>query len=161
MSEYRDDYARSLDGLRMLVRRDLLAWWKQTEGLGFIEQKRLLEDPFAAIAETYGEQAAYAAADYLFLERSLDDTLRELEYPEVADPVGFEKARASFRYAMRVDDVGSVAERERAKTQLQAITNRLVVVPGRRTVELGVAQAGTRYARVPEPGACAWCLMVA
>lgn len=160
MSEYRDDYARSLDGLRVLAQRDLLAWWKQTEGLGFIEQKQLLEVPFAAIVQTYGEQAAYAAADYLFLERSLDDTLRQLEYPEVADPVGFDQARASFRSAMWVEDVGSLSQRERAKVQLQAITNRLVAAPGRRTVELATAKAGTRYARVPEPGACAFCLML-
>lgn len=62
---------------------------------------------------------------------------------------------------MWVEDVGSLSQCERAKTQLQAITNRLVVEPGRRTVELATAQAGTRYACVPEPGACAFCLMLA
>lgn len=160
MSEHRDMYAGTLDNLRVLAQRDLLAWWKRTEGLGFVEQKRLLVEPFAAIVEVYGEQAAYAAADYLFLERSLDDTLRELEYPEVVDPVGFEQARTSFQSATWVDDVNDAGKRALALRKLQGITNRLVVDPARRTVGLATLKAGTQYARVPEPGACSFCLML-
>lgn len=160
MSEHRDMYAIALDGLRLLAQRDLLAWWKRTEGLGFIDQRTLLLEPFAAIVATYGEQAAYAAADYLFLERSLDESLRELEYPEVADPVGFAQARGAYRSAMWVEDVGDSESRALALRKLQGITNRLVVEPARETVGLATARAGTRYARVPEPGACAFCLML-
>lgn len=155
-----DDYAGALDNLRLLAQRDLLAWWKRTEGVGFIKQRELLRDPFTAIVRVYGEQAAYAAADYLFLQRSLDDELRGLAYPEVADPVGFEQAHASFRSAMWVDDLGSASDRAKALSKLQGITNRLVAAPGRETVRLGVLRAGTRYARVPEPGACPFCLML-
>lgn len=157
---YRSDYALSLDGLRTLAQRDLLAWWKETEGLGFIEQKRLLLEPFASIVAQYGEQAAYAAADYLFLERSLDDTLRELEYPEIADPVGFEQAKGAYQSAMWVDNVEDTAARSLALQKLQGITNRLVAAPARETVGLATLKAGTMYARVPEPGACAFCLML-
>lgn len=157
---YRSDYAMSLDGLRTLAQRDLLAWWKETEGLGFIEQKHLLLEPFASIVAQYGEQAAYAAADYLFLERSLDDTLRELEYPEIADPVGFEQAKGAYQSAMWVDNVEDTAARSLALQKLQGITNRLVAAPARETVGLATLKAGTMYARVPEPGACAFCLML-
>lgn len=156
----RDDYALTLDGLRLLAQRDLLAWWKQTSGTGFVERKRLLEEPFAAIVAAYGEQAAYAAADYLFLQRSLDESLRELEYPEVADPVGYEQAVASYRSAMWVEDVNDASAAELALKKLQGITNRLVVAPARETVALAVEKAGTMYARVPEPGACGFCLML-
>ena len=160
MPNHRDDYAQTLDGLRMLAQRDLLAWWKRTEGLGFIEQKRLLVEPFAAIVEAYGAQAAYAAADYLFLERSLDEALRDLEYPQVAEPVRFEQARAAYRSAMRGGGVVDVAAHALALQKLQGILNRLVAAPARRTVELATMAAGTRYARVPEPGACSFCLML-
>lgn len=151
----------SLDGLRTLAQRDLLAWWKETEGLGFVEQKRLLLEPFASIVAQYGEQAAYAAADYLFLERSLDDTLRELEYPEIADPVGFEQAKGAYQSAMWVDNVEDTVARSLALQKLQGITNRLVAAPARETVGLATLRAGTLYARVPEPGACSFCLMLA
>lgn len=160
MTVYQDDYAKALDGLRVLAQRDLLAWWKQTSKVTMKQQKRLLRDPFAAIVQVYGEQAAYAAADYLFMERSLDDTLRGLEYPEVADPVGFEQASKSYDWAMSIKDGAEEEIRALALKKLQAITNRLVVSPARKTVELGVLKAGTRYARVPEPGACAFCLML-
>ncbi|WP_126363835.1 VG15 protein [Corynebacterium kutscheri] len=99
--------------------------------------------------------------NYLFLTRSLDDTLKGLEYPEVADPVGFVQAQKAFRRAMWVKDLDSLAEREKAKRKLQGVLNRLVVQPARDTVGLGVLQAGTAYARVAEPGACAFCLMLA
>lgn len=61
---------------------------------------------------------------------------------------------------MHVEDLGSRADRDQAKRRLQAVTNRLAVEPARRTVEINVAKAGTRYARVPEPGACPFCLML-
>lgn len=158
----RDDYASSLDGIRVLAQRDLLSWWKNTAHLAYADQRELMEEPFQAIVWAYGEQASYAAADYLFLQRSLDDELRDLAYPEVADPVGFEQARASYRYGMWLkrkteDD----SERQLALRRLQGITNRLVMKPAQDTVFASVAHAGTRYARIPEPGACPFCLMLA
>lgn len=160
MTIYQDDYAKALDRLRVLAQRDLLAWWKQTSKVTLKQQKRMLRDPFAAIVQVYGEQAAYAAADYLFMERSLDDALRELEYPEIADSVGFEQASKSYDWAMSVMDGTEEESRSLALKKLQAITNRLVAAPARKTVQRGVIAAGTAYARVPEPGACAFCLML-
>jgi hypothetical protein len=125
-----------------------------------------MEEPFAEIVRTYGEQAAYSAADYLFLQRSLSDSLRGLEYPETADPVAFEQARSSYRWAMNTtktaaaEDGTIIADRVAALNKLAGITNRLVVSPARNTVENAVAKAGTRYARVPEPAACSFCLML-
>ena len=94
------DYQQAMDNLRTLAIRDLVSWWKQTEPLGFADAKQLMEEPFQAIIAAYGEQAAYAAADYLFRSRSLDDNLRGLEYPEVADPAGFEQILGSYAWAL-------------------------------------------------------------
>lgn len=156
------EYAQSLDMLRVLAQRDLLSWWKRTAHLSFVDQSRILVDPFHAIVRTYGEQAAVAAADYLFIQRGLDEHLAGLEYPEVADPVGFEQARGSFRWAMNTSvREGGELDRELAKRKLAGIVNRLVAQPARETVFGATVAAGTRFARVPEPGACAFCLMLA
>lgn len=160
----RIDYQIALDQLRQLAQRDLLTWWKlgREEHLGYTELTLLMREPFAAIVETYGEQAAYAAADYLFLERSLDDELRKLPYPELADPVGFEDASRSFYWAMNtVKEEQSAEALALATRKLAGVLNRLVLQPGRETVGGATLKAGTRFARVTEPGACAFCLMLA
>lgn len=161
----RSDYADTLDSLRILAQRDLLAWWNRAKftPTGYIRDRDLLKAPFIAIVQAYGEQAALAAADYLFLSRSYDETLRELEYPEQAEPASYEQAESAFRYATAVPDIKNITRTDIAAVlgKLQSITNRLVAAPGHRTVEMAVARAGSRYARVPEPGACTWCLMLA
>ena len=160
----RIDYQIALDQLRQLAQRDLLTWWKlgRDEHLGYTELTRLMREPFAAIVETYGEQASYAAADYLFLERSFDDELRKLPYPELSDPVGFDDASRSFYWAMStVQEEQSAEALALATRKLAGVLNRLVLQPGRETVGGATLKAGTRFARVTEPGACAFCLMLA
>lgn len=161
-SGFQRNYSSALDALRMLAQRDLLSWWNQTAHLAYTDQRRLMTEPFLAIVQTYGEQAAYAAADYLFQSRSLDELLAGLEYPEVAAPVAFEQAQASYRYAMWLEELTEEPEAKAlALKKLMGVTQRLITEPARRTVEMGVEKAGTRYARVPEPGACEFCLMLA
>lgn len=161
-ADYQRQYGFALDALRMLAQRDMLAWWDDTAELSYADQRELLEAPFLAITQTYGEQAAYAAADYLFQQRSLDESLAGLEYPEVASPVDFEQAKSGYRYATWLKEYSEdPVERDVAKDKLMGVLQRLVAAPARRTVEMGVARAGTRYARLPEPGACDFCLMLA
>ena len=157
-----NNYRKALESLRILAIRDLVSWWKKTEVLGFTKQKSLMLEPFQAVVATYGEQAAYAAAEYLFLSRSLADHLAGLEYPEVADPVGFEQAKGSFEWAMNTSrDATGEFDKQLALRKLAGITNRLVAQPARQTVMQAVEKAGTAYARIPEPGACSFCLMLA
>lgn len=157
-----NNYRKALESLRILAIRDLVSWWKETEVLGFTKQKALMLEPFQAVIATYGEQAAYAAAEYLFLSRSLDDHLAGLEFPDVADPVGFEQAKGSFEWAMNTSrDATGEFDKQLALRKLAGITNRLVAQPARRTVMQAVEKAGTAYARIPEPGACSFCLMLA
>lgn len=156
------DYQQAMDSLRTLAIRDLVSWWKQTETLGFADAKQLMEEPFQAIIAAYGEQAAYAAADYLFRSRSLDDNLRGLEYPEVADPAGFEQILGSYAWALNTSRTATGdLDRQLALRKLAGITNRLVQQPARETVYQATRKAGTRYARVPEPHACVFCLLLA
>lgn len=167
-----NQYALTLDQLRMLAQRDLLDWWVGTGDMPFFERRQFLAQYFADIVALYGGQASEAAADYLFLQRSLDDDLAGLVFPDVADPVGYEQAVASFNAGMRADEVtyaamlnGDARAFARAEQQslkkLQGITNRLVLQPARETVGMASEEAGTLFARLPEPGACPWCMMIA
>lgn len=121
-----------------------------------------LREAFHAIQATYGEQAAYLAADLLFLQRSLDDTLSELDSPEVADAAGYEQARAGFNWATAKYCEEFAPELvPMAREKLAGVLNRLVSQPAHDTVAKAVETTGTGYARVPEPGACSFCLMLA
>lgn len=161
-AEYQRQYGFALDALQMLARRDMLSWWDKTLELSFANQREMLEAPFLAVARTYGDQAALVAADYLFQQRSLDESLAGLEYPELASPVEFEQAKSSYRYAMWLKEYSEDAdERAVARKKLLGVLQRLVADPARRTVEMGIERAGTAYARLPEPGACDFCLMLA
>lgn len=160
----RIEYTLALDNLRQLAQRDLIHWWKQADGMSFADARAMMVEPFQAIVQAYGEQAAYAAADYLFLERSLDDELAGLPFPDLADPVSYEQAKSSYYWAtdvLREAEDGDLAARMHALRRLGGVTNRLILQPSRDTVAGASLSAGTGYARVVEPGGCAFCMMLA
>lgn len=159
--EITQSYLDALEALRGLAIRDLNAWWKDTQYHDFIRQRDLMRSPFQAIIKTYGAQTAHAAADYLFMKRGLDDTLRGLPYPKMAEPVSDERIEAAYQNVMWVKDLEEPGDRAAALSKLQALTKRLVVDPANETVYRATKSAGTAYARLPDPGCCAWCLMLA
>lgn len=157
-----DDYALALDQLRMLAQQDLADWWANTDGLKPHVRMDTLREAFHAVQSTYGEQAAYLAADHLFLQRSLDKSLAGLEFPAVAEPAAYEQARAGFNWATaKYRESFDPALLAVAKDKLSGVLNRLVAQPAHDTIADAVLDAGTGYARVPEPGACSFCLMLA
>lgn len=158
----RDDYSLALDYLRILAQQEFATWWADVESHPEKVHDDELRDAFVLIQAKYGEQAAAAAVDYLVLSRSLDEDLAGLPFPDRADPVGFEQAASSYGWAVRqIHEESSPAEVAVALKKLSGIMDRLVSKPARGTVELNVLRDGTAYARVPEPGACAFCLMLA
>lgn len=157
-----DDYALALDQLRMLAQQDLADWWANTDGLKPHVRMDTLREAFHAVQSTYGEQAAYLAADHLFLQRSLDESLAGLEFPAVAEPAAYEQARAGFNWATaKYRESFDPALLAVAKDKLSGVLNRLVAQPAHDTIAYAVVDAGTGYARVPEPGACSFCLILA
>lgn len=152
-----EQFSQSLDGLRMLAQQDLLDAWSGSPGLPFVELRDLLDVFFVDLVNTYGTAASASAADYVFLQRSLDEELSMLAYPALADPVEYEKALASYKWATKVidakmlsanDEAIELAMREESLRKLQGITNRLVAEPARNTVFQSTVTAGTRYARL-------------
>ena len=165
-----NQFSQNLDGLRILAQQDLLEAWSGNTGVPFVEFRKSLEDDFPELVRAYGSAAAAEAADYVFLQRSLDRELSGLAFPSVSDPVDYEKALASYMWATRVadakmlstgDEAIELAMRSDSLRKLQGVTNRLVTEPARNTVFEATVAAGTRYARIPEPGACDFCLMLA
>lgn len=157
-----DEYSVALDQLRMLAQQDLAKWWANTDGLAPPVRMDTLREAFYAVQATYGEQAAYMAADYLFLQRSLDEALSGLEFPETATPATYEQARAGFNWATaKYRESFDSTLLAVARNNLAGVLNRLVAQPAHTTTANAVINAGTGYARVPEPGACNFCLMLA
>ena len=148
-----DEYSVALDQLRMLAQQDLAKWWANTDGLAPPVRMDTLREAFYAVQATYGEQAAYMAADYLFLQRSLDETLSGLEFPETATPAIYEQARAGFNWATaKYRESFDSTLLAVARDNLAGVLNRLVAQPAHTTTANVVINAGTGYARVPEPG---------
>ncbi|WP_165242117.1 hypothetical protein [Corynebacterium lizhenjunii] len=155
----RDEYALALELLRMRAQQDFATWWAAKEqGRVTPEQLRAV---FADITRDYGEVAASAAVDYLILERSLDESLAGLGFPDRADPVGFEQAVSSFDWAVNTSREGGVFDAVVARRKLDGVLVRLVGAPAHETVVVNARRDGRAFARVPEPGACAFCLMLA
>lgn len=118
---------------------------------------------------TYSPEAARDA----FIELAPMLTNR---YGEVAAVIGaeyFEEVTGAMaRIAALTDEdqvVGSVralagdfwtADREAAFHRMATSITRHALQPGRTTIAESSTRAGLVYARAPEPGACAWCIMI-
>lgn len=162
MPDYLDQYGATLEQLRLLAQQRLADWWANTSGLEPPLRMDTMREAFVAVQRMFGEQAAHAAADYLFMQRSLDEDLAMLEFPEVAEPASYGQAVASFDWATakyrREFDPWLLPV---AQDKLNGVMARLVARPAHDTVAEATLSAGTGYARVPEPGACTFCLMLA
>lgn len=107
-----------------------------------------------ALNDQWGALAAQDAADTMVLERQ-ERGQDSLPAPIPQTVVTEEMADALAGYALAGEDWQATLER--AAVGL----DRTVRNASRQTVFEGARSAGTRYARVPKVGACAFCLMLA
>ncbi|MBV7294921.1 hypothetical protein KRX51_03180 [Corynebacterium sp. TAE3-ERU12] len=158
-----DDYKRQLDDLVFLARADLLDWWTAKNRYGKDPDQLInyMEEPFTVITQAYGEEAAYTAVDTLILNRSLEDELMFLPTPEAAEVAKVQQLRGTLRWAVHSSIEDGLMNRALIRRKLEGAIARLVLQPARQTVEKNTKRDGTRYARIPEPGACSFCLMLA
>lgn len=163
-------YQLTLDQLVLLATQDLLDWWRDSDDLSFVDKRRMVEEPFSEIVRVYGAEASSAAVDYLIAQRSLDDELSGLQFPMLAEPVAYEQAVIAARAATYVPDAEMLSSTDPlvigqvnqvALNKLQKSLSRLVLFQSRETVFQATQDAGTAYARIPEIGACTFCLMLA
>ncbi|HMG44985.1 MAG TPA: hypothetical protein VK611_26870 [Acidimicrobiales bacterium] len=117
---------------------------------------RALQEAFLEIVISFGEQAAQSAVDYLAFDRA---NARQLDTPPLI-PDGLmlpDQIEGALQWALRPLAEGDL---ERVESQLSGATQRLVWQAGRDTIADNIARAGTRFARVPQADACAFCLML-
>ena len=164
------DYQLTLDQLVLLATQDLMDWWADSGEFSFVDKRRMIEEPFAEIVRVYGAEASEAAVDYIIAQRSLDDELSRLQFPMLAEPIAYERAVIAARAATYVPDAKLLSStdplvvsqvNQLALSKLQKSLSRLVLFQSRDTVFQATQAAGTAYARIPEIGACNFCLMLA
>lgn len=104
-----------------------------------------------ALHAEYGRAASAATADTITATRGQAGRL-DLPAPRALDVIGLAQSSGIAGYAL----AGSDPARRAAVS-----VDRLVRGAQRQTVYEATARAGTAFARVPRPGACAFCLMLA
>ena len=156
-----DEYARALNNIEILAQRKFIRLWRDFQGERFENIMDGMSETYKAIIQEYGIQAAAEAVDFLILRRSLDDELRFLPTPQMAEPATDEQILGSLSWAVSDSRYDEVVDQAAMTAKLQGIVNRLVRQPAHGTVIGAVLRDGTGYARVPEPGACSFCLMLA
>lgn len=144
------------DQIVRLATRELLQLAEAYPGITFDEFELI----YGAIVDKYGNLAASSALIAVENSRRAADLWEELPTPEIAGPVPEQQVKKSLAWAAgsaSVEDVRSLA------LVLTGPLGRLVQQRARQTVWNAAASSGgkARYARLPEPGACAFCLMLA
>lgn len=150
---------RQLDALTEAAQRELRQHWDLYQVLDGPQRVAAMREAFISIQATYGEQAAVAAADDLYLSRQGKPALADLPPPVPHKPASRGQAYHAYQAVMQSyitgGYVGPIPEK------LLGAVQRLVCQPARETQAAAIAGDGTRFARVPEPGACPFCLMLA
>ncbi len=112
------------------------------------------------LSDLFGRATAATAFQALRTSRELHDLWEVLPEPRVAGPAEAERVLASTAWALQTRS-GKELTAEQVKARLAGTLTRLVREPGRTTVFDAVRDAGTRWARIPGPYACDFCLMLA
>lgn len=153
-------FEQANNGIADLVERDLLAFLAK---LNFarpdLVQAALFEYVPALVAE-YGDTAATVAADWFEELRAAEGVSGSFRCP-LAPPVPLEQVNARIGYATRASGPLWLGDTATLSAFLSMMTNEYSLQPGRETVMQAAHKDNAAYARVPEPGACKFCLMLA
>lgn len=112
---------------------------------------------YAALVEQYGAAATESALLALENSRRTLGLWTELEPPAPANLPPMEQIEGTLAWAVKKAEENPM----RVAALLAGPLGRLIQQPARDTVWNATRSAGTRYARVPGPKACWFCLMLA
>lgn len=137
-----------------LASRDLVLWARRNPGASV----RDLEFFARGLVKQYGSLAVSSALKAIETSREAAGLASELPPPQPAPAMITEQIAGTVAYALnRVEDKNILTVANRWLPSL----GRLVQQAARDTTLLSVSYAGTRYARLPGPFACSFCLMLA
>lgn len=153
-------FERANNGIADLVERDLLEFLgKMNFGRPDLVQAALFEY-VPALCSEYGDMAATVAADWFEELRAAEGVPGSFRAP-LAPSVPLDQVNARLGFATRPSGPLWLGDSATLSTFLTMMTNEYALQPGRDTVMQSAHKDNAAYARVPEPGACKFCLMLA
>lgn len=138
-----------LNELNRLAQQDLTVLWRQLSTASDLEFAQMVAEAFPELTEPYVVAAAEMAAEW-YAESAPDLPYRPTSFLPPAEGVP-----ASVSWALG-------ASGDAALSRLEGVAQRQIWTANRETiVGNSRAEAGSTWARVARPGACAFCAMVA
>lgn len=113
-----------------------------------------------ALVSEYGDMAATVAADWYDELRASEGIPGSFRAP-LAPPLPLEQVNARLGYATRASGPLWLGDSVTLTSFVSLMTNEYALQPGRDTIMQAAHKEKVAYARVPEPGACKFCLMLA
>lgn len=153
-------FERANDGIAGLVERDLLDFLAALNFERPAAVRDALFDFVPALVSEYGDVAATVAADWYMELREVEGVGGSFAAP-LAPLVPDEQVKARLGFATRADGPLWAGQADTLTAFLGMMSNEYALQPGRDTVMQAAHADNAAYARVPEPGACKFCLMLA
>lgn len=153
-------FEKANDGIAALVERDLLAFLASLDPARPDAVKLELFEFVPALVTQYGDIAATMAAEWydeLRAAESISGRFRAAPASLVSDDV----VNGRLGYATRPDGPLFAGAFDALVAFTSMIANEYALQPGRDTVMQAAHKDKAAYARIPEPGACKFCLMLA
>lgn len=122
--------------------------------------QRALFDFIPALVAEYGDVAATVAADWYDEFRAAERVAGRFRAP-LAPPLPIEQVNGRLGFATRASGPLWLGDSATVTAFLGLMVNEYALQPGRDTVMEAAHKDNAAYARVPEPGACKFCLMLA
>ena len=144
-------YRRANQQLEDLIERNIRQLWTGLGASSPQEMRDALMDYVPGLVDTYGKVAGTIAAEFFEETTGLPAT--------IADTYSREAVQGSVRaFAGRL----WTGEQVSVVAGVSAAARRHMLQVGRSTMyQSALRNPGVGYARVPEPGACNWCLLLA
>lgn len=153
-------FERANDGIAALVNRDILAFMNRLDPSRPEGVKADLFEYVPTLIAQYGDIAATVAADWYDELREAEGIPGRFQAP-MADLVPLEVVNGRLGYATRQDGPLYAGALDVLTDFVATVANEYALQPGRDTVMQAAHKDKAAYARVPERGACKFCLMLA
>jgi hypothetical protein len=153
-------FEKANDGIATLVERDLLAFLASLDPARPDAVKLDLFEFVPVLIAQYGDIAATVAADW-YDELRADEGVSGRFRAPLAPLVPDEVVNGRLGFATRPDGPLFTGAFDTLATFTAMIANEYALQPGRDTVIQAAHKDKAAYARIPEPGACKFCLMLA
>lgn len=144
------DYRTANKQLTALIERDVRKLWSALGALSPEGKRDALLDYVPGLVDRYGQVAATVAAEYFE-----ETTGASATFVDAISPDGIQSSVRYFAGGLWTGEGGKVL------AGVTAAASRYALQYGRSTIhQSSLDTAGVSYARVPEPGACNWCLIL-